>query len=66
MTSGFASSDSLYKLPDDSLNHTEITFPDCSIPFSVDDIAKLIVHFDTADMDLPPLIQETSGSKSGR
>jgi myosin-5 len=39
---------------------------DFSIPFSVDDIAKLIVHFDTADMDLPPLIQEISGSKSGR
>ncbi|KAK3164630.1 hypothetical protein QOZ80_1AG0022080 [Eleusine coracana subsp. coracana] len=29
---------------------------DFSIPFSVDDIAKLMVHFDTADMDLPPLI----------
>jgi hypothetical protein len=36
---------------------------DCSIPFSVDDIAKLMVHVDIADMDLPPLIQESNGSK---
>ena len=38
---------------------------DCSIPFSVDDIAKLMVHVDMADMDLPPLIQESNGSKLG-
>jgi hypothetical protein len=36
---------------------------DFSIPFSVDDIAKLMVHVDIADMDLPPLIQESNGSK---
>ncbi|VAH56485.1 unnamed protein product [Triticum turgidum subsp. durum] len=35
---------------------------DFSIPFSVDDIARLMVHVDIADMDLPPLIQEKSGS----
>lgn len=34
----------------------------CSIPFSIDDIAKLMVHIDIADMDLPPLIQENKGS----
>jgi myosin-5 len=33
-----------------------------SIPFSVDDISRLMVHVDTADMDLPPLIQEKNGS----
>ncbi|KAL6615030.1 hypothetical protein ACP70R_037300 [Stipagrostis hirtigluma subsp. patula] len=38
---------------------------DFSIPFSVDDIAKLMVHVDVADMDLPPLIQESNGSKLG-
>nr|CAB3477437.1 unnamed protein product [Digitaria exilis] len=38
---------------------------DFSIPFSVDDIAKLMVHVDIADMDLPPLIQESNGSKLG-
>ncbi|TKW15854.1 hypothetical protein SEVIR_5G212000v4 [Setaria viridis] len=38
---------------------------DFSIPFSVDDIAKLMVHVDVADMDLPPLIQENSGTKLG-
>ncbi|KAG2589605.1 hypothetical protein PVAP13_5NG373300 [Panicum virgatum] len=38
---------------------------DFSIPFSVDDIAKLMVHVDMADMDLPPLIQESNGSKLG-
>ncbi|TVT97593.1 hypothetical protein EJB05_57155 [Eragrostis curvula] len=38
---------------------------DFSIPFSVDDISKLMVNVDTADMDLPPLIQESNGSKSG-
>jgi hypothetical protein len=37
---------------------------DCSIPFSVDDFTKLIVHVDVADMDLPPLIQESSGGGS--
>ncbi|CAM0881488.1 unnamed protein product [Alopecurus aequalis] len=35
---------------------------DFSIPFSVDDISRLMVHVDTADMDLPPLIQEKNGS----
>uniref|UniRef100_A0A453DWP2 Dilute domain-containing protein n=1 Tax=Aegilops tauschii subsp. strangulata TaxID=200361 RepID=A0A453DWP2_AEGTS len=35
---------------------------DFSIPFSVDDIARLMVHVDIADMDLPPLIQEKNGS----
>uniref|UniRef100_A0A0D3EQK3 Dilute domain-containing protein n=1 Tax=Oryza barthii TaxID=65489 RepID=A0A0D3EQK3_9ORYZ len=35
---------------------------DFSIPFSIDDIAKLMVHIDIADMDLPPLIQENKGS----
>ncbi|CAD6231117.1 unnamed protein product [Miscanthus lutarioriparius] len=38
---------------------------DFSIPFSVDDFTKLIVHVDVADMDLPPLIQESNGSKLG-
>lgn len=39
---------------------------DFSIPFSVDDFTKLIVHVDVADMDLPPLIQESGGgSKMG-
>ncbi|CAO2165317.1 unnamed protein product [Urochloa humidicola] len=38
---------------------------DFSIPFSVDDIAKLMVHVDVADMDLPPLIPESNGSKLG-
>ncbi|RCV26581.1 hypothetical protein SETIT_5G257300v2 [Setaria italica] len=38
---------------------------DFSIPFSVDDIAKLMVHVDVADMDLPPLIQENNGTKLG-
>ncbi|XP_062213837.1 myosin-17-like isoform X2 [Phragmites australis] len=38
---------------------------DFSIPFSVDDIAKLVVHVDAADMDLPPLIQENNGSELG-
>ncbi|KAL6882096.1 hypothetical protein ACP4OV_011568 [Aristida adscensionis] len=38
---------------------------DFSIPFSVDDIAKLMVHVDVADMDLPPLIQDSNGSKLG-
>ncbi|AQK96134.1 Myosin family protein with Dil domain [Zea mays] len=37
---------------------------DFSIPFSVDDFTKLIVHVDVADMDLPPLIQESSGGGS--
>lgn len=35
---------------------------DFSIPFSVDDVARLMVHVDMADMDLPPLIQEKNGS----
>ncbi|KAG8051518.1 hypothetical protein GUJ93_ZPchr0001g31354 [Zizania palustris] len=35
---------------------------DFSIPFSIDDIANLMVHIDIADMDLPPLIQENKGS----
>uniref|UniRef100_J3L1D6 Dilute domain-containing protein n=2 Tax=Oryza brachyantha TaxID=4533 RepID=J3L1D6_ORYBR len=35
---------------------------DFSIPFSIDDIAKLMVHIDVADMDLPSLIQENKGS----
>uniref|UniRef100_A0ACD5VZ28 Uncharacterized protein n=1 Tax=Avena sativa TaxID=4498 RepID=A0ACD5VZ28_AVESA len=35
---------------------------DFSIPFSVDDIARLMVHVDIADMDLPPLMQEKHGS----
>ncbi|KAF0916335.1 hypothetical protein E2562_005934 [Oryza meyeriana var. granulata] len=35
---------------------------DFSIPFSIDDIGKLMVNIDTADMDLPSLIQENKGS----
>uniref|UniRef100_A0A0A8YD25 Myo1 n=1 Tax=Arundo donax TaxID=35708 RepID=A0A0A8YD25_ARUDO len=38
---------------------------DFSIPFSFDDIAKLMVHIDASDMDLPSLIQENNGSKLG-
>lgn len=38
---------------------------DFSIPFSVDDFTKLIVHVDVADMDLPPLIQESGGGGGG-
>uniref|UniRef100_A0A0D9V2B6 Dilute domain-containing protein n=1 Tax=Leersia perrieri TaxID=77586 RepID=A0A0D9V2B6_9ORYZ len=35
---------------------------DFSIPFSIDDIARLMINIDIADMDLPPLIQENKGS----